>query len=571
MTRPDIVIRGGFLVDGSGRPGFEADVAVVGDRIAGVGRYDGPAGEVIDARGKLVTPGFIDFHTHLDAQITWDPLGQPSCWHGVTSVVMGNCGVGFAPCKESDRDYLVYLMEGVEDVPSAAMKEGIPWRWETFGEYTRYLASIPLGPNVGAHVGHCAMRVHAMGERGVKDEKATPADIAAMQELLREAMRGGALGVSTSRTTGHKTPAGEVVPGTFAAPDELMALGQVLAEFNAGVFELAPYGATGEAAGGTLGEVEWMEAVARASARPVRFGLVQNQNHPDDWRGVLARVDAARSRGAQVVPEVGARGVGILLSEANLSPILVFPGAGEYMGLEKQELLAALRRPDVRRALCASLDETGGKILAGYGHVDTVFDWCDEGELSYETLRENSIVARAEREGRHAGEVLIDLMLERELGGFFYIPIFNQDLGVVETMLMHPFSVLGLGDAGAHVGQICDASVPTFTLAYWVRRRRTLTLEHAVKKLTLDPAILYGIRGRGLVRRGWQADLNVIDFERLGVCEPEVSHDFPTGARHLIQRAKGYDATIVNGAVLMRDGVHTGAYPGRVLRNEAVA
>src|SRR4029453_13226262 len=247
---PDLVLRGGFVVDGSGRPGFEADVAVVGDRIAGVGRYDGPAGEVIDACGKLVTPGFIDIHTHLDAQITWDPLGAPSCFHGVTSVVMGNCGVGFAPCREADRDYLMFLMEGVEDVPRAAMAAGIPWGWESFGEYTRYLGSIPLGLNVGAPVGHCALRIHAMGERGATEERAGPDDLIAMQALLREAMAGGALGVSTSRTTGHKTPAGDAVPGTFADPSEMQALAAVLAEFNTGVFELAPFGAVGGAGGG---------------------------------------------------------------------------------------------------------------------------------------------------------------------------------------------------------------------------------------------------------------------------------------------------------------------------------
>src|SRR5262249_11359479 len=258
--RPDLIIRGGFVVDGSGRSGFEADVAVADGRIIGVGRYDqGPAAEVIDARGKLVTPGFIDIHTHLDAQITRDGPGAPSRYHGVPSVVMGTCGVGFAPCRAADRDYLMFLMEGVEDVPRAAMAAGIPWGWESFGEYYRYLDAIPLGLNVGAHVGHCALRIHAMGERGATEERAGPKDLAAMQRALREAMAAGALGVSTSRTTGHKTPAGDAIPGTFADPTELHALAAVLAECNAGVFELAPFGAVGEAAGGTLGELGWME------------------------------------------------------------------------------------------------------------------------------------------------------------------------------------------------------------------------------------------------------------------------------------------------------------------------
>jgi N-acyl-D-aspartate/D-glutamate deacylase len=568
--RADLVLRGGFVVDGSGRPGAEADVVVVGDRIAAVGRFDGAAAEVVDARGAIVTPGFIDVHTHLDAQITWDPLGTPSCWHGVTSVVMGNCGVGFAPCRTADRDYLMYLMEGVEDVPAAAMKAGLPWRWESFGEYYRYLDTLPVGLNVGAHVGHCALRVHAMGERGARDERAAPADLAAMAEALREAMRGGALGVSTSRTTAHRTPAGDAIPGTFAATEELMALGNVLAEFNTGVFELAPHGVTGEVPGGTTREIDWMEEVARASGRPVMFGITQNQTHPEDWRAALARADQARARGANVVPQVAARGVGILLSPANLSPLLLFPAGGEYASLSREEQLAAIRDPEVRRRLVASLEESGGVILAGFGRIDTVFAWRAEGELSYETHRENSVVAEAARRGRSPGELLLDLMIERELQGFFYVPIFNQDMRAVETMLTHPAAVIGLGDAGAHVGQICDASVPTFTLAYWVRRRGVLGLEQAVKRLTLDPALLYGIRGRGLVRRGWQADLNVIRLDRLGVREPEVRHDFPTGARHLVQRADGYVTTVVNGQVVMRDGEHTGALPGRVLRNEAV-
>jgi N-acyl-D-aspartate/D-glutamate deacylase len=300
------------------------------------------------------------------------------------------------------------------------------------------------------------------------------------------------------------------------------------------------------------------------------FGLVQNQNHPDDWRAILAAVDQIRGRGADVIPQVSVRGVGILLCAETLSPLLVFPGAGDYLHLSREELLAALQTPDVRRALCASLDATDGKILAGYGHIDTVFEWRDEGELSYETARENGIAAAAERAGQHPGELLIDRMVARGLEGFFYIPIFNQSLDAVQAMLTHPASVIGLGDAGAHAGQICDASVPTFTLAYWVRRRRVLALEDAVKRLTLDPALLYGIRGRGLVRRGWAADLNVIDLARLGVREPEVRHDFPTGARHLSQRADGYVATIVNGRVVMRNGEHSGALPGRIIRNEAV-
>jgi len=571
-VKPDLVIRGGLVVDGSGRPPFEADVAVAADRIVGVGRYDGAAGEVIDAKGAVVTPGFVDVHTHLDAQITWDPLGAPATWHGVTSVVMGNCGVGFAPCKPEDRDFLMYLMEGVEDVPAPAMKAGVEWKWESFSEYTRHLATLPLGPNVGAHVGHCALRVHAMGARGVRDEPATAADIAAMQELLRDAMRGGALGVSTSRTTAHMTPKQEPIPGTFAQRDELLGLGDVLGEFNAGVFELAPHGVTGEEPNGVERELEWMEEVSRRSGRPVMFGYTQNQAHPDAWRSVVEHTVAAQKRGAGVVLQAAVRGIGLLLNSQTLSPLLALPAGLEYAGLPVADQLAALRQPEIRKKLAASVDEADGKILGGYARMETVFVWQDQGVLSYETTPEMSIAAMAARRGVHPAEAMIDLMLERGLEGFFYVPVFNQDLDVVEALLRAPGSMIGLGDAGAHVGQTCDAGVASFLLAYWVGHRRAFGLAEAVKRLTLDPALLYGIHGRGLVQRGWYADLNVIDLERLAVHEPEVLDDFPTGARHLVQRADGYRATIVNGAVLMRDGAHTaGCHPGRVLRNEAAA
>ena len=566
MTRPDLVIRGGTVVDGSGRPPYDADVVVRGDRIAAVGRYDGAAGEVIDARDKVVTPGFIDVHTHLDAQLSWDPLAAPACWHGITTVVVGNCGVGFAPCRASDRDYLMFLMEGVEDIPRSALAAGMRWEWESFGEYLDALGRRGLGPNVGAYLAHAPLRVFAMGERGASEAPPSEAELALMERTVDDALAAGALGVSSGRTTMHRTPAGDPVPGTFADRRELAALAEPLARRGAGVVQIVPYGAAGEAADGFARDLPDMVWLGRETGRPVSAVLTQARHYPDVWRDSLARMERAAREGVRLVPQVAPRSIGLLLGFETLSPLLLFPAASDLLDTPVDELRRLLRDPGLRARLAASLDPSG-EIMGGMASLDRLFPLERPGVLSYETRPERSVVGRAAARGLSPGEVILEAILGSDLRGLFMVALYNWDLEAAHAMLSHPLTVPGLGDAGAHTSQTCDVGVPTFILAYWVRHRRALALEAAVRKLTFDPASLWGLPARGLVQPGWYADLNVIDLDRLDLGPLEVRHDLPGGAPNLSQGASGYAATIVNGRVLMRDGVHSGALPGRVLRN----
>ncbi|MBX3028285.1 amidohydrolase family protein [bacterium] len=563
----DLVIRGGTVVDGTGAPPREADVVIDGDRITAIGRHDGSAGEVIDAKGLLVTPGFVDIHTHLDAQITWDPLGVPSCLHGVTSVVVGNCGVGFAPCKPSDREYLMYLMEGVEDVPAAALRAGLRWTWETFPEYLDALARQPLGLNVGAHISHAPLRVWAMGERGATDAEPNEAELAAMREAVAEALRAGALGFATGRTTMHRTPSWDPVPGTFASRRELAALGGALAEEGRGVFELVPYGGAGEDARGVASEFEWMTPLGRDIHRPISLALIQNLAYPDGWREALALAEQATRQGARIVPQTAVRAVGVLMGFGiAINPLALYPAAAELIGLDRAAAVARLRDPAVRGQLLDSVREHSGDILGGMARLEHVFPLTGDGVRGYETTPERSLVALARAQGVAPLALLLDLIVAHEGRNFFLVPLFNPDLEAAGAMLAHPLTTIGLGDAGAHTTQTSDASYATFALAYWVRERRLMPLERMVHKLTAQLATLWGIADRGVLRPGAHADLNVIDFDRLDLRLPEVRHDLPAGAAALVQDATGYVATIVNGTVLMRDGQHTGAYPGVVLR-----
>jgi N-acyl-D-amino-acid deacylase len=567
----DLVVRGGTVVDGSGAAPYEADVVVVGDRIARIGRYEGAARETIDARGKVVTPGFVDVHTHLDAQLTWDPLGAPACWHGITSVVVGNCGVGFAPCRPADRDYLMFLMEGVEDIPRAALSAGMRWTWEGVGGYLDALGASGLGLNVGAYVGHAPLRVFAMGERGVVDAPPNDAELATMRAAVDEAIAAGALGVSTGRTTMHRTPAGDAVPGTFADERELLALTEPLARRGAGIFQMVPYGAAGEAAEGFARDLPLLVSVARATGRPVSVALTQARQYPDVWRDSLARIERAVGADVRIVPQVAPRSIGLVLGFGGLlSPLLLFPAAGELLDASDAEVLAKLGDAQIRRHLAESIDPSG-EIMAGMATLDRVFPLATPGVAGYETSRERSVVGLAELRGVLPGQVILDELVASDLRRLFMIALYNFDLDAAGAMLAHPLSVPGLGDAGAHTSQTCDVGVPTFMLAYWVKMRRAMSLEAAVRKLTATPAEAWGLPRRGRLREGWYADLNVIDLEQLDLGPAEVRHDLPAGAVNLSQRARGYVATVVNGQVLMRDGEHTGALPGRVLRNARVA
>lgn len=565
--KPDLVISGGTIVDGSGQPAFEGDVVVHGGRITAIGAYDGPAVETIDARGHIVTPGFIDVHTHLDAQMFWDPLG-PSSLHGVTSLIVGNCGVGFAPCRPQDRDYLMFLMEGVEDIPQAALRAGLVWEWETFPEYLDALARRPLGVNVGAHISHAPLRIYAMGERGATDAPPSDAELALMQQCVQEAMRSGAMGFDTGRTTMHRTPAWDPVPGTFADRRELGALADALRTCGRGVFEVIPYGGAGEDARGHESELDWMITVARDSGRPISLSMIQNLGYPDVWRDLLEGIEVAQATGARIVPQVAVRSVGVLLGLGiALSPLSLYPAAGEILDKPIDEQRRTLRDRGFQARLKASARETSGDILGGMARIEHVFPLDDIGVRAYENLPERSVVARALQRNQHPLEWMLDRLLADDLDTLFYVPLFNYDLDAAAAMVRHPLSTIGLGDAGAHTSQTCDVAVATFALAYWVRQHRLLPLERMVQKLTSEPAQLWGIEGRGELRVGAYADLNVIDLDRLDVRRPEIRHDLPTGAPNLHQSATGYAATIVNGQVLLRDGVHAGTHPGRLLRS----
>jgi N-acyl-D-aspartate/D-glutamate deacylase len=564
----DLVIRGGTIVDGSGAAAVEGDVAVRGDRLVAVGgRFPGHAADEIDARGLLVTPGFVDVHTHLDAQLSWDPSGAPSSWHGVTSVVVGNCGVGFAPCRERDRDYLMFLMEGVEDIPRASMAQGITWNWETFPQYLEALGRLPLGVNVGAHLTHAPLRIFAMGERGATDTPPTDDELAVMRAVVDDAIAGGALGLSTGRTTMHRTPANEPVPGTFADARELAAITAPLAARGAGILQVIPYGAAGEAAEGFARDLRVVSGLLRGSGRPASLGLTQARHYPDEWQRSLAAADAATKAGLDLTLQVAPRSIGLLLgSQGLLSPLLIFPGAGDLAGKPDAEVRAALADPERRRQIAESLDPAGD-ILLGLASLERVFLLERDGVDAYDTSPASSVAGLAAARGVHPGQLMLDEFVASDFRRLFLVAIYNWDLDAALTMLRHPATIPSLGDSGAHTSQTCDMGVPTFMLAYWVRQRRALPLEMVVRKLTAQPADLWGIPGRGRLAAGAFADVNVIDLDRLDLRLPEVRHDLPGGATNLSQQAVGYRATVVNGTVAMRDGQPTGARAGRVLRN----
>ncbi len=576
----DLVIRGARLVDGTGAPAREADVAIEGGRIAAVGGGIGSGREEIDARGRLVTPGFVDVHTHYDGQATWDSLLTPSCWHGVTTLVMGNCGVGFAPVRPGSEDFLIGLMEGVEDIPGTALAAGMKWGWESFPEYLDVLEGIPHALDVGTQVAHGPVRAYVMGERGARNEPATPEDIAKMAAIVKEAIEAGALGFSTSRTIVHRAIDGEPVPGTFAAEDELFGIGRTLGELGRGLFELAPAGAMGEDLAAPEKEVAWMRRLSKEIGRPVSFALAQHDAESGLFRRILALCREANAQGSRLAPQVGSRPTMLLIGHQTFHP---FSNRPTYQGLEAlplPERVAKLRDPEIRRRILseenAPSDPRVAVVMALIQQgLHKIFPLGDPPD--YEPGPEQSIAAIAKREGRDPFEVLYDKMLEldgRQLLMLAILSYSDGDLEALREMLQHPDSAFGLGDGGAHCGAICDASMTTFLLTHWARDRRRgprLPLEWVVRKMTRDTAELYGLDDRGVIAPGRKADLNVIDLERLQLGLPELAFDLPAGAKRLIQRARGYDATIVSGEVTFRDGEATGALPGRLVRGSRSA
>ena len=560
----DLVIRGGTVVDGTGGEPARGDVAIAGDRVLAVEpAWEGRARRTIDATGRLVTPGFVDIHTHLDAQPAWDPLPTSSCWHGVTSVVIGNCGVTFAPVQPGGKEFLAEMMESVEDIPRQAILDGLPWDWSTYGDYLAWLDRTPKGVNAGGLVGHCAVRVATMGERSLSEEPASPADIAAMCELVEEAISAGALGFSTSRTLLHRVPDGRPVPGTWAAPDELFAFGDVLARTGKGIFESAPRFAERDArsADDVRAEMTWMGEVSRRSGRPLTFALVQADRRPDLYRFILDLANEENATGAHVRPQTTARGVGILFSPVSRSPFDGCSSWRELHSLSLDEQLAVLRDPARRAVLVEEANAKPGRLEFDMLYV------LPDGPARYDCRPDDSLAAHARRRGVSPVEAYIDLVLEHDGRLVCNFPFLNQDFDAIQAMLDDPVVVMGLADAGAHVGQIMDSSQPTFVLTYWVRERERWPVQEVVRRLTSDTAALFGIKDRGVLGPGAYADVNVIDLDGLTLHQPEFVHDFPGGAGRYIQRADGYDCTIVNGQVFMERGEHTGSLAGTLLRS----
>jgi len=565
----DTVIRGGLVYDGHGGAPFEADVAIVEGRIAAVARaIAGQGAEEIDARGNIVTPGFVDIHTHYDGQATWDERMQPSSWHGVTTVVMGNCGIGFAPCRPDDHDLLVRLMEGVEDIPHPILTEGLPWNWRSFPDYLDSLASRRFDVDIGAQLPHSALRVFVMGERGANREPATPDDVAAMAEIAREAAEAGALGFSTSRTINHRASDGRHIPTLTAGEEELTGIALGLAKAGKGVLQVVADFVD------DVAEFGMLRRVVERSGRPLSFTLVQVSNRPESYRTQLALVDEAVAAGLEIKAQVGARAVGVLLGlELTMNPFTPYPAYARIAGLPLAERVAALKDPAFRERLLAEppLGRVRGR-LREWENMHLV-----RGLPDYEPTGEDTVAAIAARTGQSPEVVALDHLVSQGGKAIIYVPTLNYaegSLDAIHTMLSHPQAVPGLSDGGAHVGQICDGSFPTTLLTHWARDRTRgprLPLEAVIRGQARDTARAVGLYDRGVIAPGYRADLNVIDHERLTLHAPEVRYDLPAGGKRLVQRATGYVATLVAGQVTYRDGEATDALPGRLLRGSQAA
>ncbi len=572
MADYDLIIRGGTVADGTGNGTREADVAVKNGKIAAVGPVSGKGAEEIDAKGLLVTPGFVDIHTHYDGQATWDSRLQPSSWHGVTTAVMGNCGVGFAPVRPQDRDRLVELMEGVEDIPGAALHEGLSWAWESFGQYLDALEARPRDMDLGAQLPHGALRVFVMGERAARLEEATAEEVAQMRALTAEAMRAGALGFSTSRTLNHRTVKGDPTPSLRASESELLGIALGMKDAGAGVIEFISDFNTPD----PESEFEMIERLLGASGRPFSVSLAQAHKRPEGWRRLLGLVEGLANKGHVAKAQVAPRPIGVLQGlQASRIP---FSMCASYKAIAKKsvaERVAIMRDPSFRAKLLAeSREPLRSDMAARLTDYDRMFPLGDPPD--YEPAQETSLGARARREGRDPREVIYDYLIENEGKNFIFSPFANfaaYNLDCCREMMQSPHTLIGLGDGGAHVGLISDGSFPTTLLAHWGRDRARGKLDVAwlIKRQTQDNARAVGLGDRGVIAAGYKADLNVIDFDKLGVEAPVMKWDLPAGGKRLLQKARGYRATIVSGAVTYRDGEPTGALPGKLVRGPQIA
>lgn len=578
----DVKIVGGTLVDGTGAPRFSGDVAVRDGRIVAVGECPEGAARTIDARGAIVTPGFTDVHTHYDGQISWDEELAPSSLHGVTTCVMGNCGVGFAPVRPADHARLIELMEGVEDIPGSALSEGITWGWESFPEYMDVLEKRRRAIDFVCQVPHDALRVYVMGERATADEPATADDIAAMRGLLREALFSGAAGFSTGRSDNHRSAKGKPTPASEARGEELAGIARAFEGLSRGVVQAVSDFDMMQ--GEERFPIEWdlLEKMAEAAGRPLSVSTMQRDHAPRQWERIFERAEQAVLRGLDVRCQVAARPIGVMLGlTATFHPFMGFPSYREIAALPLDERVARMRAPELRARI---LSETSGKV-AGDGSplpplADLLLANLDMvamrlfrlGEQpNYEPSVMQSLAGDAARSGQSILAVMYDALLEQDGRSLLYFPLYNyteMNLDVVRRMLTHPLAMPGLGDGGAHVGTICDASFPTFLLSYWARDRAhgRIELEKLVKMQARDTARFLGLEDRGVIAVGKRADLNVIDFENLRLGHPVMQRDLPAGGQRLMQRADGYLATLVAGEVVLENGKLTGARPGKLVR-----
>ena len=564
MSTYDIVIRNGLVVDGTGAPARHADVAIVGDRVVEVGEVVGTAARTIDADGRTVTPGFVDIHSHLDAQVAWDPVCSASCYHGVTSVAIGNCGVTFAPVHPTDHELLARLMESVEDIPATSIMAGLPWDWHTYGDYLDSLDRMPKGINVGGMVGHCAVRLYAMGERAVdRDAVPTPDEMSVMVDLVDEAIAAGALGFSTSRTLSHRTPDGRLVPGTFASADELLALAGPLGRHGRGIVEVVPGFETDAAAPwpDTRAELTWMGEVSRRTGRPLTLAFFQHGHIPDQYRAVIEYAVAENAAGANLRPQSTVRGIGVLWGLETRSPFDRSPAWRALHDLTGPERLAVLSDPARRAELVEQAD------AGPFADVFDRFYLVTGPSPDYTPDPARSLPSIAAARGVPVAAAYIDALVESAGSAVWNFPFGNPTFEAVEEMISNPLVVLGLADSGAHCTQIMDASQPTWLLTHWLRSKQIYTLEEAIRRLTSDTADLFGIAGRGVLRPGAFADVNVLDLDGMTLGMPVIERDFPGGAPRFVQRATGYDYTLVNGQVFMESGAHTGALAGTLLRS----
>ena len=567
MTQ-QVLVHGGLLVDGTGSEPREADVEIVDGRITRVGQIAPGRHEMIDARGCIVTPGFVDIHTHYDGHVMWDTSLAPTSMHGVTSAVMGNCGVGFAPCNPEHREMLVELMEAIEDIPEAVLNAGLPWNWRSFPDYLEVLASKHFDIDVAAQVPHGALRVNVMGERAVRREVSTDEDRAEMQRLVREAVRAGAVGFSSSRIRAHKTRSGNSTPDYLAAEDELLAIAMGLKLEGKGVLQFVTDISDQHEPG--VAEFNILRRLVQKSGRPLSLNITQREIDPDGWKRLMAMIGEANNQGISIKGQIMGRPIGLVLGfELTQNPFMAYPSFEALAKLPFADKVRRLADPAVRRSILAEQandPELGGRVAA----FDRLFEVDDNPD--YEPPTESSIAARARHSGIGAAAYAYDVLMKNGGHGLLYRPVLNYaagNLDAVHEMLTDPNGVPGLSDGGAHCGMTCDSSITTFNLAYWTRDRKLgprLSLAKVVKGHTADTAALMGFKDRGLIAPGMKGDVNVIDYDRLRLYPVEVVYDMPAGGRRLVQRATGYKATLVSGVPIVRDDQHTGARPGRLVR-----